>query len=387
MPSKRWMLMCAAAALGVVVYVGRPEPAQAQFGINIGGIPIGINIHGYGGRHYGGRRGARGAKRRGEDAEARTDNGRPAKEDKVVVSKGAPSMAEQTDVLKQRVFSMAMTGAVGSTKDISEVGKTTSSDRDRDYTRKIESIIVRFTNEHKDDTAGDVTAHAIEQSLEKAFKNAKLEVFERFIGESWTSERLRTMILERVEGDLAPLFQGTNRGNAPMHALDTLIQRAAEAVYRRIFETSELLAANKSSALFMQRLYQTHGPLVDEQLRENADIMIMRASMGAVRPFEPLMRRSENGFAERYRAQRIIFDCLSENVEKISSSETGIATAGEIESRIASTSTSACAPWLESQFGPERGELKVQKPLPMRVIWSAAGPKDDPSMYGRLSTF
>ena len=41
--------------------------------------------------------------------------------------------------------------------------------------------------------------------------------------------------------------------------------------------------------------------------------------------------------------------------------------------------------WLENQFGPEKGDLKPQKPMPMRVIWSAAGPKDDPSMYGRVT--
>jgi hypothetical protein len=32
---------------------------------------------------------------------------------------------------------------------------------------------------------------------------------------------------------------------------------------------------------------------------------------------------------------RIVLDCLSENVERISSSETGIATIGEIEQKIA----------------------------------------------------
>src|SRR5205807_1008771 len=130
-------------------------------------------------------------------------------------------------------------------------------------------------------------------SLERAVKNAKLDVFERFVNEAWTSERLRVLILERVLSDLPPLFEGTNRGKAPMEALDSLIQRSADAVYRRIFETSELLAAN--------------------------------------------------------------------------------------------TSTSLCSDWLENQFGSEKGELKSQKPIPMRVIWSATGPKDDPSMYGRVT--
>jgi hypothetical protein len=40
-----------------------------------------------------------------------------------------------------------------------------------------------------------------------------------------------------------------------------------------------------------------------------------------------------------------------------------------------------CASWLQNQFGSDERELKSQKPVPMRVICSATGPKDDPSMY------
>jgi hypothetical protein len=208
------------------------------------------------------------------------------------------------------------------------------------------------------------------------------------VNERWTAERLRTMILDRVHNELGSLFDGNNRGNAPMEALDTLIQQASESVFRRIFETSELLAANKSSALFMQRLYQTHGALVDGELRETADRMITRASMGALARYETALKRDANGYALRYRAQRIVFDCLSENVEKITSAETGILTNGEIQQKIAQTSEKVCGAWLENQFGSEKADLKPQRPMPMRVVWEENGPKDDPSMYGRgTSTF
>ena len=139
----------------------------------------------------------------------------------------------------------------------------------------------------------------------------------------------------------------------------------------------------------MQRLYQTHGALVDGELRETADRMITRASMGAIGRYETAMRRDDNGYALRYRAQRIVFDCLSENVEKISSSETGIATNGEIEQKIADDQRRG----LQRVAGKPvrhraRASCKAQKPMPLRVIWAATGPKDDPSMYGRsLSTF
>ena len=385
MKAIRWTMICGVAAFAAFACLLDPVPAQAQFGINIGGFPLNIHINpGYrGGRHS--------RRQRAPREEASVDDARPGKPDKVAVSQGAPSSAEQTRVL-QRIASSVAVSDVGSTKDLTEVGQQrVSNDRNRDYTTKIKEIIDRFKEAQtraRDTTPGDVTAHAIEQSLERAVKSAKLDLFERFLNESWTSERLRTMILERVDADLTSLFEGNNRGNAPMEALDTLIQKASESVFRRIFETSELLAANRSSALFMQRLYQTHGALVDGELREIADRVITRASLEAVNRYETAMRRDPNSFALRYRAQRIVFDCLSDNVERITSSETGILTNGEIRNKIAKTSDTVCGAWLENQFGAEKADLKPQRPMPMRVIWSATGPKDDPSMYGRgTSTF
>jgi hypothetical protein len=100
---------------------------------------------------------------------------------------------------------------------------------------------------------------------------------------------------------------------------------------------------------------------------------------------EPLLRRDPNAFALRYRAQRIIYDCLSDNVEAISSSESGMATAAEIAKRVADVGQQQCSKWVDAQLKGADGKLKPQDPLPLRVIWTAEGPKDDPSMYGRAS--
>jgi hypothetical protein len=277
-----------------------------------------------------------------------------------------------------------------------KVGQTASKDADRDWTTKVVEIAQEFNKAlttEKDNRgndrrravagdSGDVTEHAIEESLDAAYKKAKLDTFESFIGENWTSERLRKAILDRVQTDLPGLFVGNNRGNVSMQQLNTLIQRAADSTYRRIFELSELLASNQSSALFVQRLYQTHGGQIDDQVREIADGMIMKAAGAAIAKFEGPMRRDENGVALRYRAERIVYDCLSENVEEISSSSsTDIATASEMTQRIEKTAKDDCESWLENQFGTR--DLTPQKPMPMRVIWSARGPKDDPSMYSQ----
>jgi hypothetical protein len=382
-----WKITCCAAALLALGSFIRPEPAHAQFGGIVGGlIGGGIRFHLGGGGGGGSRRERASRHDSGDDSspDKSSSSSSSSRNDRVLASLGAPPSSVQTSVLKS-VVSSGLIGVVGSTQDLSKVGQTSSKDDDRDWTGRIQRIVDRFKREQdkRITTPGDVTEHAIEQSLDAAFKKAKLDTFESFLGENWSAERLRVRILDRVAADLPHLFDGNNRGNAPMQDLDNLIQRGAESIYRRIFEVSELLAANRSSTLFAQRLYQTHGGLVDDQLRELADGMIIKASNAAIGKFEGAMRRDENGFALRYRAQRIVFDCLSENVERITSSETGIATIGEIKQKIEQTTLTECASWLDTQFGTQARGLNAQVPMPLRVIWSAAGPKDDPSMYSR----
>jgi hypothetical protein len=384
-----WTLTCCAAALLALGSFLRPEPAQAQFG-GIAGALLGggLRLH-FGGGGGGGGGGSRHhtSKDKSDDdssssSSSNSSSANNSRNDRVLASIGAPPSSVQTAVLKS-VVSSGLLGVVGSTQDLSKLGQTLSKDDDRDWTGRIQRIVDRFKREQdkRITTPGDVTEHAIEQSLDAAFKKAKLDTFESFLGENWSAERLRVRILDRVSAELPHLFDGNNRGNAPMQDLDNLIQRAAESIYRRIFEVSELLAANRSSALFVQRLYQTHGGLVDDQLREGADGMITKASNATISRLDGALRRDENGFALRYRAQRIVFDCLSENVERITSSETGIMTVGEIEQKIESTAMTECSAWLDNQFGTQARGLNPQVPMPLRVIWSATGPKDDPSMY------
>src|ERR1044072_4223001 len=365
MLSRFSMLILGGAALTAALSVTPVQPARAQFGISIGGFPLGI--------HFGGgrcRRCGRPSRTRQpkDDSQAETVEARSPKEDKVTASKGAPSSVEQMKALKFLVASTAVSAAVGSTKDLFEVGETTSNEAERDYTVKIQAIITRFEKAQEkanNEEAGDINMNAIEQSLERAFKNAKLDVYGRFAGESWTSDRMRKMILDLADAELSRLFRGNTKGSAPMSALDQLIQRAGESVYRRIFETSELLAANRSAALFMQRLYQTHGKIVDKEkdkrikdgapakdddddddVMESADGIISRAALGVIRPYENAMRRTENAYVYRYRAQRIVFDCLSEQIVQTTSSETGRAEKTVIEAKINKESNEICGNWL-----------------------------------------
>jgi hypothetical protein len=390
------MAIFSAVALAAMGILALPQPAKAQFGIfipNIGGFgfPGGGGYRGGGGGcRYCGRRpnagGGGGGSDQSDDSNSHQGNDRPA-------SLAPPPSDTQNKLLREVArlnldeLGLASTDG-GTNKTVSPLGKATSKEAERDWTGWVQEIL-DSVSKHQDKhaaTSGDVTEHAIEQSLDKAIKDAKLDAFSTFLGENWTTERLRAMVLRLVYADLDSLFNGNSRGNTSMQDLNDLIQHAAQATYRRLFELSELMAANRGSALFVQRLYQTHGSHASDQLREDATDLITWTTNSEVSKFETALRQNENGYALRYRAERIVFDCLSDNVEKISSSETDIAEKGEIAQRIHAAVKNECLGWVENQFGTDSRAIKPQTPLPLRVVWSATGPKDDPSMYGQAAS-
>jgi hypothetical protein len=311
----------------------------------------------------------------------------PADSARALAALAPPSSQDQIAMLKSVNPSDSL-GAVGATDDLEQVGKAADDETGRDYTGKIDDLIKRIQvaqNAQRTSKEGDVTEHAILESLDGAIRSASLQRFETFLGENWSPERLRVMILDRANNEIGGLFEGTNRGVVTMNDLDTIIKKSARNVFARLFETSELLAANRGSTLFVQRLYQAHGDLVSGDVRESAEQLLDQASASGVAQVEPLLRRDPDAFALRYRAERIVFDCLSDNVEAISASDSGMATSAEIAKRVLDVGQQQCSKWVATQLiGPD-GRLKPQDPMPLRVLWTADGPKDDPSMYGHAT--
>jgi hypothetical protein len=327
---------------------------------------------------------------RNSNADTQNQNGAapsPSDSTRALAALAPPSSQEQVAILKS-VNPTQSLGAVGSSDDATQVGQARDVEADRDYTSKVEEIIQSIKNarsQERFNKEGDVTEHAILESLDSAIKAANLQRFETFLGENWSGERLRVMILERVQSQLGELLNGTTKGDVSMHDLDLAIAKAAKNVYARLFETSELLAANRGSTLFLQRLYQAHGDLVSGDVRESAEQLLEQAAAAGVTRLEPLLRRDANAFALRYRAQRIVYDCLSDNIDAISSSDTGMVSSAEISQRLLEIAKDQCGKWVDSQLISPDDKLKPQDPMPLRVIWTAEGPKEDASMYGRAT--
>jgi len=317
-----------------------------------------------------------------------TSNAPSAADSNAVLAALAPPNAQQTAVLKD-IYPSKTLGAVGVVDDFDEIGKTSASDQDRDYTAGITTIINLINDAEK---AGkipkstDISEHAIIDSLTDALKGAKLARFETFLGENWSAERLRKMILDRAANEVQARFEGAKGEKIAMADLDSILKKSAEEVYVRLFETSEMLAATRGATWFVERLYQTQGDQVSEDMRESAEQWVEQASLAGAADVEKALRRdtSRKVFAYRYRAQRIVFDCLSENVEDISKSQSGgIAPPAEIAQRIAQIEHDQCATWVSAQLLDKDGKVKDQEPMPLRVIWTQDGAKDDDaSLYG-----
>ncbi|MEJ0075706.1 MAG: hypothetical protein WDO17_09705 [Alphaproteobacteria bacterium] len=385
----------AIAALAAGMCMGVPEPAHAQFGLGFGGFHFRFNIGpGWRGRYHKRRRG--GSREESSESE---ESGKVSKEksDKILASLGAPSSADQTRVLKSITASPVL-GVVGSNKDLQDIGRPASKEDDRDYIGALDLVVGRLSDRQEKglSTVGDITASGIEQSLLRAIKDAKLDTFERFASESWTPERVRKLVLDRIYNDLEPLFSGNVRGQVRMEALNPVIQEAANSTYRRLFETSELLATNRAANQFIQRLYQTTGGWVDTRTREIADTLVKKGASKTLARYDRMFNSGDNSYTYHYRAQRIVYDCLSENMEEITKAgapekpgEPGRPPLPEtIEQRIKTISARDCERWLVAQFGdPEVPSAKVraQTPVPLRVVWSKDGPVDDPSMYTRAA--
>jgi hypothetical protein len=397
-PATSGILLAASAAVALATFDQSPAYANDAFlrgfvGGMVGGMVGNMLMQQ---RFHGGGYGHRPAPARPYSGGAASSHSRPGngappspEESSRALASLAPPTTQEEQVILKSVTPGQSLGAVGATDDLDQIGKDYNADANRDYTSRVDDVIKRIQEAQSAQHStkeGDVTEHAILEALNTSIHDAKLFRFETFLGENWSPERLRVMILDQVLNELGGLFDGTNRGAVTMNDLNSIISKSALNVYSRLFETSELLAANRSSTLFLQRLYQTHGDLVNGDVRESAEQLLTEASAAGVAPLDPSLRRDPNAFALRYRAERIIYDCLTDNVEAMTSTESGLAPSAEMNKHVLDVTNQQCAKWASAQLIDADGKVKPQEPMPLRVIWSAKGPNDDdPSMYGRAT--
>jgi len=386
----RSALLMGAAFLAALVTDSTPVLAGDAFGGFVGGFVGGVVGGIIGGsvrpRYYYGQN-PQGNRHNQSNPKSNSNSPTSDESSNALAALAPPTSSEQTAVLKS-IVPLAALASVGSSDDLERMSKY-ANEQDRDYTADVEKLkndLARKPDDKKTATqtvaTSDITQHAIMEALDDAIRNTELIKFETFRDESWSPERLRVMIIDRLRIDLGDVLDGSKSESLTMHDLETSIGKAARAVQARLFETSELLAANRDSTLFLLRLYQAHGD-VSGDVREHIEQLLAKAATDGVAPYEALFQRDPNGYALHYRSERIVYDCLTDNVEAISSGESGVATEAEIEKRILDLNKDQCSAWVANQIVSKQGMLKPQEPMPLRVIWSAEGPRTDPSMFNR----
>jgi hypothetical protein len=350
----------------------------------------------------GGHRGHRHHHRRGggdEDRNATVNDGSEKRDAKSEKRKGKAILARTGDALFKSVVVSKGLAAVGVEEEINTSKIDVFRDNKRDYTaalaellRMVDATSKRNSREGASFLAqGDVTQHALDRAVSKAYESSDLAVFEQFVGEQWTNERLRVAIIDRARSEVPGLLVGNNLQRVELAPLEEIIQRAGRSIYKRTLETSELIAVNQATARFTRALFETHGPLQSGDIREGVEQMLLAASRAALRDYDERFVRNEYGVILRYRAERILFDCLILNIEEIGGGKSKSATTERMVGKVDELSRGECKQWVVKAIGvpdksEDRGDQTVIKPLPIRAVWVAAGPpKTDSSMFGQAS--
>jgi hypothetical protein len=378
-------------ALAVLMLL--PADAQAQFGFP-GGIMFNIRPHiGGGGGGYGG--GGRRHHSRGDNS-GNSSNSSPssAPATSYALARGASDTVFKGIVVSKGLGSVGVEDAIDTSKH--DLVRETQ----RDYTGAIKALLTMIDNTSKNrnrqgDSSlaqGDVTQHAIDRSVTRAYEAASLGTFEQFVAEQWTNERLRVAILDKTMTEVPGLLVGNNFSRVEMAPIDDIIVRAGNSIYKRTLETSELIAVNQATARFTRTLFEMHGASANSDLRAGVEDLLLAASRTAFKEYEERFVRSDLGVVMRYRAERILVDCLTGSLDEITTGpDKKKATRVQMQDKVTELSRGECRNWVVNAIGAPtqidpKADKELLKPLPERAVWIAPGvPKTDASMFSRVS--
>jgi hypothetical protein len=333
----------------------------------------------------------------GPGARDRHDNDESSRD----TTRSVALVRSSADVVFKGIIVSKGLGAVGVTgaESIDTTRQDFVRDSQRDYNGAIKELLnvidtaAKSRSRQGDSTLsqGDVTQHAIDRAVTHAYESANLSTFEQFVGEQWTNERLRVAILERATSEVPALLVGNNFSKVEMSSIDEMVQRAGRAIYARTLETSELIALNQATARFTRALFELRGPSANNDLHSGVEAMLLAASKSAVSDYAERFIRSEYGVVLRYRAERVLDDCLAANLDEITLSGKQEATREQMSKKANDLVRGECRNWVMNAIGDpkqidSKEDRKMLKPLPERAVWIAPGvPKTDASMFGRIT--
>lgn len=220
----------------------------------------------------------------------------------------------------------------------------------------------------KNKDVSQVTAGEILRAIDEAYRGAHLTDFERLAGELWTRERLLVRIVDRSVKELPPYFRGVGAKGPSMDELKKVFATAANDVYARALEISEVVGISNGFDRFIRTAYERSGDtnaVLGPGRLQGIDGRFERVANTALTDFSrntPVEQASgesnsdalglDRQFQFRFRARRLYYECLTATlmlptpeVRSIEASHTG--TAGGRTVAGAAIETGASAPELD----------------------------------------
>ncbi len=178
-----------------------------------------------------------------------------------------------------------------------------------------------------------VTAGEVRRVLEDEYANAGLSRFDRFAGELWTRDRLMVEVLNEAKRGLKPYFEGVGAKGPSMDDLKVVFRTAANEVFSRALETSEIIGVSHSFDRFMRTIYENSDRVSPMLMTFGADGQYERLLTKAINavPTETFVATSsvpssdplgmKRQFQFRFRARRSFYDCLAANYVEIATGQ------------------------------------------------------------------
>jgi hypothetical protein len=181
----------------------------------------------------------------------------------------------------------------------------------------------RRSSSVRGDGVNQVTAGEVKRAVELAYQSGNLSHFDRFAGELWTRDRLQVQILREARHGLEPYYKGVGARGPSINDIEKLLEVSARAVYGRALEVGEIIGVSHSFDRFIRTIYENSDRAPQSLVTVGADNHYERLLSRAINSVDrrnfiadgPVAERDplglERQFQFRFRARRVLYDCLS----------------------------------------------------------------------------
>lgn len=229
-------------------------------------------------------------------------------------------------------------------KEIAEQNKARILERGRDVDQAIKDFIGKLTGLHKGlrkltgvdakvaagTNINEVTEGSVKNAIEAAYDKAEFNEFASLAGEMWTRDRLLVRIVDDAQSRLGGYFNGVGAQGPSMTDLkNDVFPKSAHYVRGTALEVSEIIGVSHSYDRFIRTVYESVETGKSSPLATGGDSRYERFVTAAINsvPLKNFVKQGgavaadaaglERNFQFRFRARRVLYDCLSSNVPQL----------------------------------------------------------------------